>query len=251
MAKKLAILQSNYIPWKGYFDLINSVDEFVLYDDMQFTRRDWRNRNKIKTQQGTQWLTIPVVQERGHHGNQRICDTQVADKDWGEKHWNALLRSYARSRYFDEFKAIFRDIYADDQETHLSRLNFNFISAINAILGIKTKLSWSSDYRLEGDRTERLANICVQAGADVYVTGPSALAYMEPGVFLTHNITVKVADYSGYPAYAQPFPPFDHFVTILDLIFGEGYEAVRFMKTFGSEESRGAFLHAAVASVAG
>lgn len=229
MGKKVAILQSNYLPWKGYFDLINSVDEFILYDEMQYTKNDWRNRNKIKTAQGVQWLTIPVKQESL---SQTIRETKTASDAWRTKHAKTLALAYGRSRHFREFWPVFEPLYRDNREQLLSSINFEFIRAINGILGIGTQITWSNDYGLAGDRSERLVNLCKQAGADEYITGPSALDYMEPAVFQGSGVAVKVADYSGYPEYAQLYPPFAHQVSILDLIFNQGPDARKYMKTF-------------------
>ena len=240
MGKRIAILQSNYIPWKGYFDLINAVDEFILYDEMQYTKNDWRNRNKIKTAQGVQWLTIPVRQE---NLSQTIRETRTASDNWGSKHAKTLALAYGRSRYFREFWPVFEPLYMDGREHHLSRINFEFIRTINGILGIDTRLTWSSDYRLLGDRSERLVSLCEQAGADEYITGPSALDYLEGGLFMRSGISVKVVDYGGYPEYTQLYPPFEHGVSILDLVFNEGPDARRYMKTFSDSLSKGLFTH--------
>jgi len=229
VGKKVAILQSNYIPWKGYFDLVNSVDEFIIYDEMQYTKNDWRNRNKIKTAQGVQWLTIPVKQGSL---SQTISETKTASDNWSLKHAKTLALAYGRSRHFREFWPQFESLYLAGREHFLSRLNFEFMCAVNGILGIDTQITWSSDYRLVGDRSERLVNLCKQAGADEYITGPSALDYMQPESFRRSGINVKVADYSGYPEYIQLYPPFEHGVSILDLIFNEGLNARRYMKTF-------------------
>ena len=99
--KKIAISQSNYIPWKGYFDLINSVDEFILYDDMQYTKRDWRNRNKIKTPQGLQWLTIPVHTKAKYY--QKISEVMISDKDWATEHWQKIKQNYFKAKFFFNF----------------------------------------------------------------------------------------------------------------------------------------------------
>src|SRR5690348_13129609 len=107
--KSLAIVQSNYIPWKGYFDLINSVDEFMLFDDMQFTRRDWRNRNRIKSAAGPLWLTIPV-QVKGRYC-QRIDETKAADLDWARRHWETIQHNYRRAAYFADYAPIFEELY--------------------------------------------------------------------------------------------------------------------------------------------
>ena len=109
MKKKIAIVQSNYIPWKGYFDLINSVDEFILFDDMQYTKRDWRNRNLIKTQSGLRWLTIPVLVSGKFH--QKINETKISDMDWSTEHWKTICCNYARAKYFRDYKDYFEEIY--------------------------------------------------------------------------------------------------------------------------------------------
>ena len=193
--KKVAIVQSNYIPWKGYFDLISMVDEFILYDDMQFTRRDWRNRNLIKTRDGLRWLTIPVDVKGKYF--QKIKDTRISDQGWAGRHWNAIAHSYSRAEYFKEYRDIFEPLYLDCGEEFLSRINFRFIEAICGVLGIETRLSWSMDYDLVDGKTERLIGLCRAAGAGHYVSGPSAKAYMDEGLFEKEGIEISYIDYSG------------------------------------------------------
>lgn len=231
MKRTIAIVQSNYIPWKGYFDLINAVDEFILYDDMQFTRRDWRNRNRIKTPDGVQWLTIPVA-VKGRY-LQKICETRVSDPGWGAAHWTTLTHNYGKAPYFHEYRPVFEPLYLDRSETLLSRINHAFIAAVCRILGIRTRISWSMDYgALAHDRTQRLAELCKRAGATHYLSGPLAREYIEPQVFQTEGISLDYFDYSGYPEYLQRFGAFEHGVTVLDLLFNVGPDAPRFMKTF-------------------
>lgn len=229
MPKRVAILQSNYIPWKGYFDIIRSVDEFIIYDEVQFTKNDWRNRNKIKAPQGLHWLTIPVQCSI----SQRICEALVAHQHWRKDHWLTLTQFYKKSRHFDEYKKIFEEWYLNDSETKLSKINFSFIRAINEVLGIKTKVTWSTDYRPSEGQTERLIDLCRQADATEYLTGPSAKDYLQERLFELAGIELLWADYSDYPVYRQLYPPFEHQVSILDLIFNEGPNATRFMKKFG------------------
>ncbi len=218
--KKVAILQSNYIPWKGYFDLINQVDEFILYDDMQYTRRDWRNRNKIKTSQGLKWLTISV-QVKGKYF-QKINETKISDKDWGVKHWNNIKQNYSKAKYFKDYKDIFEDLYLNSNEDYLSEVNYKFIVAINKILGITTKIRWSSEFELVEGQTEKLLGICEQCNADVYLSGPAAKDYFNAELAKEKGIEVEWIDYSGYKEYEQQYPPFEHGVSILDLIFNTG-----------------------------
>src|SRR5210317_712903 len=124
MAKKIAILQSNYIPLKGYFYLIHMVDEFVLYDNVQYTKNDWRNRNKIKTPNGTQWLSIPVRKESL---SQLIQDTKVINKKWRKKHWKTLLQNYSKAKNFKSFRDSFEQLYLEHNEEFLSEINLKFI----------------------------------------------------------------------------------------------------------------------------
>lgn len=226
--KKVAILQSNYIPWKGYFDIINQVDEFVLFDDAQYTKNDWRNRNQIKTKSGLMWLTIPIVRNFG----QKIKDAQSADQKWRKKHWRSISESYAKARCFNLYKDQFEELYLGSTEKYLSKINFRFIITICKILGIKTKISWSMDYSLLPEKTERLVNICQQAGAREYISGPAAKEYIDEEIFAGSGIKLSYMDYTGYPEYNQLFPPFEHSVSIVDLLFNEGPKAKTYMNSF-------------------
>jgi hypothetical protein len=228
--KKVAIVQSNYIPWKGYFDLINMVDEFVLYDDMQYTRRDWRNRNYIKTPNGLEWLTIPV-DVKGKY-LQKIRETRVSEPGWAANHWKTLTHNYAKARHFPAYRALFEDLYLGSDEDLLSRINYRFIEAVCGQLGIRTRLSWSMDYELIEGKTERLVGLCKSAGATHYLSGPAARGYLEEDQFAREGIEVSYMDYSGYPPYTQLHGAFEHGVTVLDLLFNEGPDAPRFMKSF-------------------
>jgi len=228
--KKIAILQSNYIPWKGYFDLINMVDEFVLYDDMQYTRRDWRNRNKIKTPNGLVWLTIPV-EVKGKYF-QKISETKVNEKDWAKKHWQSITHNYSKSKYFKEYKDVFEELYLNCDEEYLSQINYKFIVAINEMLGINTKIRWSSEFELIDGQTEKLLGICKDCNAGIYLSGPAAKDYFDEELAKKENIRVEWMDYSGYNEYEQLHLPFEHGVTILDLIFNEGSNTSKFMKSF-------------------
>ena len=229
MGKRIAILQSNYIPWKGYFDLINSVDEFILYDTAQFTKNDWRNRNKIKTSGGLLWLSIPVR----HRFGQPIQDTVVSDSTWGRKHWRSLSQAYARAPFFKMYEPAFGELYEKcSAESNLSNVNFEFIKEVCAILGIKTTITWSRDYSLADGQTMRLVDLCKQLGGSEYLSGPAAKNYIEPDLFARENIKLTYVDYSGYPEYPQLHPPFEHGVSVLDLIFNTGPKAGTYMKTF-------------------
>lgn len=226
--KKVAILQSNYIPWKGYFDLIASVDEFIIYDDMQYTRRDWRNRNRIKTPQGLQWLTVPV-QVKGKY-EQKINETIIDGQDWRSKHWKALVQNYSRAEHFKKVANLIEPFYFEEECTTLTRLNISLLKTVCEYLEISTHFTESSDYRLLDGKTERLINLCAQVGGKEYISGPAAKEYIDERFFQESEIKLTWFDYSGYPEYPQLWGEFVHGVTILDLLFNCGKESKRYMR---------------------
>ena len=229
---KVAILQSNYIPWKGYFDLINSCDVFVLYDDMQYTKNDWRNRNKIQTRQGLKWLTIPVRQE---NLSQRINQTMTIDHRWRKKHWAMLSQNYAKAPYFKEHKEVFENIYLNMDDVYLSEINYKFIIAINEIMGIGTTIMRSDEFELMPGKSERLLDICQKLNADRYFSGPSAREYLDLDLFQQKGIQVEWMNYDNYPVYKQLNQCFEHGVSILDVIFNIGPESQKYLKSFSNE----------------
>jgi hypothetical protein len=224
--KKVAIVQSNYIPWKGYFDLINYADEFILFDDMQYTRRDWRNRNKIKTPQGLQWLTIPVRTRGGF--NQKIKEIKIAGTDWATKHWKSLEKNYRRSPCFEEIEAWLEPMYDKADNIKLSEINRHFIETICTYLSINTKITNSWDYNQKDGKSERLASLCKEAGGDIYVSGPTARNYLDEAIFIDNEIKVEWFDYSNYPPYPQLWGKFEHSVSILDLLFNCGKNSLKY-----------------------
>lgn len=229
-SRRIAVSQSNYIPWRGYFDLIASVDEFVFYDDVQYTTRDWRNRNRIKTPEGARWLTVPVGADR----NRKICDVGVLDPGCGRKHWTVLTANYARARAFDEVASWLHPLYAEAW-TSLSALNQRLVAAICSRLGIGTRLSRSSDFQATGDRSGRLLALCRELGARTYVSGPSAAAYLDVDLFRRAGVEVAWMGYDGYGGYPQLWGGFEPQVSILDLLFNCGGDAPRHMK-FGHKK---------------
>lgn len=226
--KRVAVVQSNYIPWKGYFDLIASVDEFIFYDDVQYTRRDWRNRNQIKTPHGPRWLTVPV--ETKGRFDQTIRQTRIQGSGWAAEHWKVLEHNYRRAPAFDAVEPWLLPLYLDHVHGHLSSCNHAFVTAICSFLGIGTRLQDCQVYRLEEGKSERLAGLVEQAGGQIYVSGPSARDYLDEKIFHQRGLSVEWMDYSGYPEYPQLWGGFVHEVSILDLLFNCGAESVRFMK---------------------
>lgn len=226
--KKIAISQSNYIPWKGYFDLIASVDEFILYDDMQYTRRDWRNRNQIKTPQGPVWLTVPVKVKGKYH--QTIRETEIDGRDWAVAHWKSIVLNYKKAPYFEEVSSFLEPIYLNNAHDLLSPLNRELLEAICRYLGITTRITNSWEYELVDGKSERLAELCLQAGATDYVSGPAAKDYIVESVFSDRGLKLSWFDYRGYPEYPQLWGEFVHAVTVLDLLFNCGKGSPKFMR---------------------
>lgn len=230
MSAKIIITQSNYIPWKGYFDAIAACDAFVIYDDMQYTKRDWRNRNIIKTENGLQWLTIPV-EVKGRF-SQKINETRIADKDWALKHWKALQHNYAKAAHYKEVKDWMEPLYLNCNFDLLTEVNEYFLKAILAFLKVKVNIIRSETFNTnqEEDKTQRLVNICSQLSATEYYTGASAKDYLDENKFAGNNIGVHYIDNSNYPVYQQLGVGFEHQVSIIDLLFNAGSNSKNYLK---------------------
>ena len=164
--------------------------------------------------------------------SQKIKDTRVSDPRWARKHWEALRHAYSKTGFFNDFREFFEELYLNSNEEFISQVNFRFLKAINRVLEIRTKIRWSSEFELPEGKNERLISVCKQAGATKYISGPAAKDYLDEAAFQKESIEVEWMDYSNYPEYRQLFPPFEHGVTVLDLIFNEGPDAKTFMKSF-------------------
>jgi hypothetical protein len=226
--KRGVITQSNYIPWKGYFDSIKKVDVFVVYDDMQYTKRDWRNRNMIKSAQGLKWLSIPV-EVKGKYF-QKINETKIADKSWNLSHWEILKQNYKTAAHFKEMSEWIEPLYQNCNFDFLTDVNLHYIHAICGFFQINTEIRLSSEFELAEEKTQRLVNICKDLHITDYYSGPAAKAYMDESRFANETINVHYWDYSNYPEYKQLYPPFEHGVSILDLIFNEGPNSIQYLK---------------------
>ncbi len=227
MKKTVVILQSNYIPWKGYFDLINSADEFIFLDDVQYTVRDWRNRNRIKTVTGLKWLTIPI----GNKRDRNINEVYFSDERWKQKHLQQLKLAYMQAPYFRDTKDLIEDVY-NNPTNSLSEFNQYSIKKIAAWLGIKTVFKDSITFYAKKKSTDRLIDILIKTGATHYLSGPAGKEYIDSNLFEKAGIELEYFDYSGYIEYPQLYPPFVHQVTILDLIFNTGPKAMQYLKSF-------------------
>lgn len=223
---RVAVLQSCYLPWKGYFDIIAAVDLFIFYDDVQFTKNDWRNRNQIKTQAGKQWISIPV----GTDLNRLIQDVALTDPTWQAKHWATLKQNYGKAPQFAALKPFLEEVYLGTTWTNLSALNQFLTERIaRDFLGLTTRFERSSQYQLQGIRQERLLDLLRQVGATWYLSGPSGAAYLDAGLFRERGIELAYQSYQGYPEYPQFHPPFEHGVSIVDLLFQVGTRAPEFI----------------------
>ncbi|HQQ96405.1 MAG TPA: WbqC family protein [Cyclobacteriaceae bacterium] len=224
--RTVVVLQSNYLPWKGYFDLMRRADLFIFYDDVQFTKNDWRNRNKIKTPTGAEWISIPC----GTNLKRLIQDVRPTHADWQREHWRRITECYASTQHFSRYRPFFEDFYLGKTWTNLSELNQYLIRHIaRDMLGIQTTFEQSSQYELNGVRQDRLLDLLLKTGATEYLSGPAARAYISEESFHTANIKLTWMKYGPYPEYPQPYPPFVHEVSIIDLLFCQGPEAVAYL----------------------
>jgi hypothetical protein len=224
--KRVAVLQSNYLPWKGYFDIINAVDLFVFYDDLQYTKNDWRNRNKLKAPKGTSWLTIPV----GSNIRRRVCDVALENPAWQRKHWTAISDGYSTTPHFARYADFFEEVYLGRVWANLSELNQFLIRSISRdFLGVRTQFADSREFDAGGTRQDRLIDLLKKTGASWYLSGPAAGDYIDPAGFADAGIELAWQSYAGYPEYRQRFPPFEHGVSIIDLLFNEGPDAPEFI----------------------
>jgi hypothetical protein len=225
----VSIIQSNYLPWKGYFDILAKSDIFVFHDDLQYTKNDWRNRNQILTINGPEWLTIPC----GTNEKRLISDVSLSDHSWQLKHWNRIESTYKKSPFFYLFKEYFESFYLDNKWINLSELNKKLIIDISKnFLGLKTEFKDSSDFNLELSKGDRVLELLKKVGAKEYISGPAAMNYLDPQKFEQENIGLTWMDFSNYPSYPQfnqATPTTIHKISVIDLLFNTGKEASQFM----------------------
>jgi WbqC-like protein family len=225
---RIAIIQSCYVPWRGFFDLIGRCDEYVIFDRAQYVKRHWHNRNLIKTAAGLEWLTIPIL-SKGRR-EQPIDEVEI-EKRWAEKHWRALELAYRRAPFFEALAPSVRGWYERaDKERRLTDVNALFLREIASLLGLSTRIVRDTSYPAQGAKTERLLGIARAAGADRYLSGPSARAYFDETVFAAAGIEVEWMSYHGYPEYPQLHGGFEPAVSVLDLLFNVGPDARRYCR---------------------
>lgn len=224
----VVILQPSYIPWRGYFDQIRRADLFIFYDDIQYDKHGWRNRNQIKTHQGKQWLTIPV-HSRGVTSGTPIKDVRIDwSKPWTKTHLKSLTVSYSKAPHFKKYLRMLESIF-ERRDEFLADFTIATSILLARELGfISTRFIRSSELlNIDGQKTDRVVNVLKKVGAVHYICGPSASSYMEPEKFDEAGITFEYMEYN-YPEYQQLYPPYDPFVTILDLMFMMGPQSGEF-----------------------
>lgn len=224
--RKVGIIQPNYLPWRGYFDFVHEVDVFVFLDDVQYTVRDWRNRNRIKTPQGDPiWLTVPTIGGR----NQLIRDVRIDNSQpWIRKHLAAITHSYRGTRHFEAYFELLSEVY-EQGFASLSELDIALTRMLTGCLGIETEFVVASTIRSDGAKDDKLLQIVRHLDGDHYLSGPSAKAYLREQIWQDAGIEVGYKDYSGYPDYPQISDPFEPAVSVLDLLFMVGEEAPEYI----------------------
>jgi hypothetical protein len=226
---KCVILQPSYLPWRGVFEQIYKADVFVFYDDVQYDKRGWRNRNRIKTRDGMQWLTIPVHSRGAMVEHTRIDQIEIVqEQNWREHHWRAIQHNYGKAPYFNEYAPWLADVY-QRSPTLLADFTIPLTIEIAGKLGIDhTRFLRASTLNVQGQKTDRLLAVLNRLGATHYISGPSARDYIEEDKFQAAGITLEYMDYN-YPVYPQLYPPFEPAVTVLDLLLMTGPEAPRYI----------------------
>jgi hypothetical protein len=216
------IIQPSYIPWRGFFHMIQRADVFVFYDDVQYDKRGWRNRNRIKGPNGSQWLTIPTLNKGAQTEDTPINAIEICwDTPWNRKHLQTITQIYSKAPFFKDYVDLLKEFYGR-RDTLLADFTIDFTIAIARRIGIlHTRFVRSSTLGAEGTKTARLISVLEKIGATHYISGPSAADYIEPKLFEEAGITYEYQVYD-YPPYEQRFPPYDPQVSILDLMFSTG-----------------------------
>ena len=214
----VAVHQPQYLPWLGYFDKMRRADMFCFLDNVQYKKNDWQNRNRLKTDQGWQWLTVPV----SYRFRQKINEVKINHGvDWKRKHLQALITNYNRAPYFREYMVIFEQIFSKDWDS-LSELNVYVTERLKELLGLQRKPTFlSSNFMLRDDPTDRLIDICKELGADTYLSGQDGVNYMDLARFQKYGLSVIIQDFN-HPVYPQLYTNFQSHLSIVDLLFNCG-----------------------------
>jgi WbqC-like protein family len=228
---KIAIAQPTYLPWLGYFDLLDQVDQFVLLDSVQFEKQSWQQRNRIKTPTGLQWLTVPVV-FRGKLG-QRIADVEIREPEFWRDHLRAIELNYSRAPFFEHYFKVLSDlIRAESAQQSLCRLTTALLRWVGADLGITTPTVQSSELAVRGKRTHLLEEICASLGATAYLSPLGSAEYLLAELSILTNSGIEVSfQHYEHPEYKQLFPPFQPYACVVDLLFNEGPSSLQVIRS--------------------
>ena len=229
MAITVAILQPGYLPWLGFFEQMYRSDVFVVYDDVQYDKEGWRNRNRIKTANGMQWLTIPIMVKFESHP--LICEVKIDKKiNWRKKHLSSIKQNYSKAPYFKSYIDIFEEAYSHEWES-LVCIDMHFILELASCLGMRDKkIVRSSSLNVTGDRIERLINICKLFDANIFYEGAAGRNYIDDSQFLRHGIMVEFQDYK-HSVYKQLYGDFIPYLSVIDLLFNHGKESLSILLT--------------------
>ena len=215
----VAIHQPEHLPWIGFFEKMQRADLFVLLDDVQFSKGDFQNRNRVKGAGGVQWLTVPIVQKFP----QQINEVEIAGDDWRDKHWRTVLSCYGRAPYFKTICPGLEELYRA-RSNKLSDFNLNAIRLLARLLGIETKMVRSSELNVTGEKSDLVLNICREVGADAYYSGAMGSTYLQRETFAQAGIEIVFQQFV-HPTYQQLFMQSQGFVpnlSVLDLLFNCG-----------------------------
>ena len=221
------MLQPGYLPWLGFFDQLQRSDRFIFYDDVQYDKNGWRNRNRIKSPKGEpHWLTVPV---RVGSLSQRLIDTEIDNRQpWARKHLGTIRQFYSRAPHLKRYLPEFEELLLGKKWDRLCDLDVAVINLMNSWLGLNRNTLRSSELSIDGDRSERLVKLCLHLGADCYLSGNAAQGYLDVDLFTRHGIKVEWQDYR-HPTYPQQHGPFVPFLSALDLLLNCGTESARFV----------------------
>jgi hypothetical protein len=226
MMTRVAVIQPSYIPWRGYFDMIQQVDLFVFYDDVKYTKQDWRNRNRIKTRYGLQWLTVPVNSDATKCN---INEVLIAnEKAWGDHHWRVLQMEYGDAPFFSQYTDFFKEVYTR-QWDKLAELDCYLTIEICKFLAIKAEFVQSSAYQSQGHSTAKLIDLLQKVGATYYLSGPAARNYIDVTLFNQAHIELEYVKYD-YLQYPQLHGDFEPQVSVIDLLFNVGADASKYIR---------------------
>jgi hypothetical protein len=215
----LSVHQPQYLPWIGYFDKIRKSDAFVFLDNVQYKKREFQNRNKIRTKDGWLWLTVPVITKDRYY--QKIGEVEINNETcWTAEHWKSIEHNYAKAKFFHEYRDVFEAVFLRKWE-RLSDINIHITKILLEIFNIKTPVQFESDLNIDATSTQRIIDLCKRLNADVYLSGAGGKAYMEEDLFVQNHIRLEYQEFT-HPTYPQTFPGFEPYLSIIDYLFNCG-----------------------------